>query len=199
MRHGAVKGPTAPIALRFIEVRDLAPKRVGERAERWDTYDRRQSHHAHRATDESPGNESSLKGESREVTMPSQTTQILLVEDEDAHAELIQLSFESRPDVRLAVATTLREARSRLAESTPDLMIVDSLLPDGRGLELLQNPPQTMPGATILMTSQADETMRAEAMASGATQYVVKSEVTLLEMPAIADGALGRRGPERDR
>ncbi len=116
---------------------------------------------------------------------------VLLVEDEEAHAELMQLSFEARDDIRLLVATSLEDARGRLAESPPDLLIIDSLLPDGRGIELLE---ARAPGASypvILLTSHADGAMQAEAMAAGVTQYVVKSEVTLLEMPEIADKALG--------
>ncbi len=115
---------------------------------------------------------------------------VLLVEDEEAHAELMQLSFGARDDIRLVVATSLEDARGHLAESPPDLLIIDSLLPDGRGIELLE---ARAPGASypvILLTSHADGAMQAEAMAAGVTQYVVKSEVTLLEMPEIADNAL---------
>ncbi len=123
--------------------------------------------------------------------MQARTNHVLLVEDEEAHAELIQLSFESRDDFRLMVARSLEEARIRLAESEPDLMIIDSLLPDGRGLELLRDRPGC-PYPVILLTSHADETMQAEAMEAGASRYVVKSEVTLLDMPQIVDRELGR-------
>ncbi len=132
---------------------------------------------------------------SRDVTMQTRTKHVLLVEDEEAHAELITLSFESRADVRLIVATSLQEARSRLAESMPDLLIVDSLLPDGRGLELLKETRRASACASMLLTSQADETMQAEAMAAGATRYVVKSDVTLSDMPRIVDEVLRRIGP----
>ncbi len=119
--------------------------------------------------------------------MQARTKHVLLVEDEEAHAELMQLSFEVREDIRLAVATSLEEARGHLASSTPDLLIIDSMLPDGRGIELLEAraPEDSYP--VLLLTSHADKTMQAEAMAAGATEYVVKSEVTLLEMPQIVD------------
>ncbi len=129
--------------------------------------------------------------------MHERTKHVLLVEDEEAHAELIQLSFEIRDDIQLTVATSLEEARRHLAASAPDLLIIDSLLPDGRGIELLGAPPQEIPYPVILLTSHADEAMQAEAMAAGATQYVVKSEVTLLEMPEIVDGAFREAGTDR--
>ncbi len=129
--------------------------------------------------------------------MQARTKHVLLVEDEEAHAELIQLSFESRDDIQLAVVTNLEEARGRLAQSTPDLLIVDSMLPDGMGIELLETPPRATPYPVILLTSHADATKQAEAMAAGVTQYIVKSEVTLFEMPEIADGALREAGTNR--
>ncbi len=123
--------------------------------------------------------------------MQTRKKHVLLVEDEEAHAELIQLSFESRADIRLTVARSLEEARAHLAQSRPDMMIIDSLLPDGRGLELLQDR-QGSPYPVILLTSHADETMQAEAMKAGASRYVVKSEVTLLEMPVLVDDTLAQ-------
>ena len=44
--------------------------------------------------------------------------------------------------------------------------------------------------AVILLTSHADQAMEAEALQAGAKRYVVKSELTLLEMPDIVDAAL---------
>ena len=129
--------------------------------------------------------------------MEARTKHVLLVEDEEAHAELIQLSFEVRDDIRLAVVTNLEEARGHLAQSTPDLLIVDSLLPDGRGIELLETRGPESSYPAILLTSHSDEAMQDEAMAAGATQYVVKSEVTLLEMPQIVDSTFRDAGPDR--
>ncbi len=149
------------------------------------------------AAGEYPGNESPLEGGAsplpREVTMQTRTKHVLLVEDEEAHAELMQLSFESRADIRLTVARSLEEARHHLAESGPDLLIIDSLLPDGRGLELLQDDRRESPCPVIPLTSHADETMQADAMEAGASRYVVKSEVTLLDRPQLVDDALRQR------
>jgi DNA-binding NtrC family response regulator len=119
---------------------------------------------------------------------------VLLVEDDPAHAELIGLSFEPRDDLELVLASSLEEARGRLAAGAPDLLIVDSLLPDGRGVDLLEVRPRDAAYPIILLTSHADAAMEAEAMAAGVTRYVVKSDVTLLEMPEIVDQALRESG-----
>ncbi len=120
------------------------------------------------------------------------TIDVLLVEDEEAHAELMQLSFEARDDIRLEIASSLEEARALLARSTPDMAIVDSLLPDGRGLDLVRELRHESRYPIVLLTSHADESMQAEALEAGASGYVVKSEVTLLDMPRIVDHELGR-------
>ena len=70
------------------------------------------------------------------MTAPS----ILVVEDDAAHAELIGLAFEPDEDFHLRLAPSLREAREAIAETRPELVITDLLLPDGRGTDLL--PPQ---------------------------------------------------------
>ena len=120
------------------------------------------------------------------------TIHVLLVEDEEAHAELMQLSFESRDDIRLLIASSLGEARALLSRSTPDMAIIDSLLPDGRGLDLVRELRHESRYPVVLLTSHADESMQAAALEAGASGYVVKTEVTLLDMPRIVDRELGR-------
>ena len=122
--------------------------------------------------------------------MGSAPIHILLVEDDEDHAELIRLGFESRGGgMVLAIARSLEEARARLAESAPDAVIIDSLLPDGRGVELLP-AGRDLPYPVVLLTSHGDEAMKAEAIAAGVSEYVVKSDTTLLDLPDIAKSAL---------
>lgn len=123
--------------------------------------------------------------------MGERKIQILLVEDDEAHAELVRRAFTARyPDATLRVAETLRDARAFLAISAPDLLITDYVLPDGRGLELLAGPGIEPSFPAIVMTSHGDEELAVEAMKSGALDYLVKSEATLSDMPHIAMRAL---------
>ncbi|MEE9465425.1 MAG: ATP-binding protein [Candidatus Neomarinimicrobiota bacterium] len=117
--------------------------------------------------------------------------QILLVEDEAGHAELVRRSFGPHTDrYHLTAVTTLREAREVLAAKTPDLLIVDLGLPDGNGEELLPPEPESAPYPVIVMTSFGDEQVAVDAMKSGALDYLVKSDSTLADMHHIADRAL---------
>ncbi len=120
---------------------------------------------------------------------------ILLVEDEEAHIELMQRAFEDEGElVNLMVVRTLQEARGYMSESTPDLVVVDLLLPDGEGTELLPpaNTEQLFP--VVIMTSHGDEQIAVSVMKSGALDYVVKTDLALAAMPRIAKRALREWG-----
>jgi signal transduction histidine kinase/CheY-like chemotaxis protein len=71
---------------------------------------------------------------------------ILIVEDQPSTREYISESLSSR-GYSVELASDGRSARNRVAEQTPDLVILDLILPDGNGFELLSewraNPATT--------------------------------------------------------
>lgn len=117
---------------------------------------------------------------------------ILLIEDEEAHAELVRRSFEDTADsIRLATVSSLEQAFQHLAKSTPDLVIVDWVLPDGRGDEILSfRKGGALPFPVIVMTSHGDEGIAVEVMKKGALDYVVKSEHAFGDMAHMVRHAL---------
>lgn len=116
---------------------------------------------------------------------------IILVEDEDAHVELVRRAFgTSMPKCRLKVAHNLCDARQLLTELQPHLVIADLVLPDGRGVELIPDKSMAADYPLILMTSHGDEKMAVEAIKLGALDYVVKSDATLADMPHVAERAI---------
>jgi PAS domain S-box-containing protein len=125
--------------------------------------------------------------------MSDDAVQILLIEDDAAHAELIERAFELHTDrARLNFVRSLAEARAYLERqiSPPDLIIADWRLPDGESLELLASASGTGTIPIVIMTSHGNERVAVDAMKFGALDYVVKSDITLLEMPHIATRAL---------
>ena len=127
--------------------------------------------------------------------MTKSNINVLLVEDDEAHAELIRRSFEMRAGLMsLAVVENLREARDYLADSTPELALIDLVLPDGKGVELLPSEGEESEYPIVIMTSHGDEEVAVEAMKAGALNYVVKSGETLANMPQIVEGALREWG-----
>ena len=115
---------------------------------------------------------------------------ILLVEDDPAHAELIQRAFEDRgSESRLTIASTLEEARAHMKNFKPTLIIADWRLPDGDSSELL---PEDHNSSTpvIIMTSYGNERNAVNVMKSGALDYIVKSSESMTDMPHIAERAI---------
>jgi len=123
--------------------------------------------------------------------MPRENVTILLVEDEEAHAELVRRAFRaSSSRVNLECAFSLREASSYLQKHVPDLVIADWLLPDGQGTDILPSRKEDHLFPFVLMTSYGNEQIAVDAMKAGAADYVVKSPSAFTEMPRIAEHVL---------
>ena len=123
--------------------------------------------------------------------MPEAVIHILLIEDEDPHAELIQRAFEDQnTHVRIHRVKSLSEARMQMLAQEPSLIIADWRLPDGESMELLPDHHDPLATPIILMTSYGNERIAVEALKSGALDYVVKSPESMLDMPHLAERAI---------
>lgn len=113
-------------------------------------------------------------------------TDILLVEDESAHADLVQRAFERQSEAfHLTITTTIASTREYLAHARPALIISDWRLPDGEGTDLINSDIPV-----VIMTSHGNERVAVDAIKAGALDYLVKSETALMDMPHIAGRAL---------
>ena len=122
---------------------------------------------------------------------PLPAQRILLVEDDEAHAEIVLRAFEDEGAAfQLTVATSLKAACALLAHSTFDLVISDLNLPDGRGIELLPSNPEELHAPFMLMTGQGSQQMAVQALKAGVLDYIIKSDATLTRMPALARQAI---------
>src|SRR5689334_11156167 len=125
--------------------------------------------------------------------MSEKPIHVLLVEDEPAHAELVQRAFEaSSRNFQFSVAESLAQARTYLEDTRepPALIIADWMLPDGKGMDLLPSNQEQFHFPLVLMTSYGNEKVAVEAIKAGALDYVVKSEAVLADMPYIVERAL---------
>ncbi len=120
---------------------------------------------------------------------------IILVEDEEAHAQLIERAFATNePDTEFCLAGTLAQARELIAEEPPTLLILDFMLPDGRGIDLLVNNRKIIEFPVIILTSHGTEKIAVEAMKAGALDYVVKSADAFAKMPQIVERVIREWG-----
>ena len=116
---------------------------------------------------------------------------ILMVEDEPAHAELVSRAFENQAErFNLTVVASLQEATHYLSAHRPDLVLADLVLPDGMGSDLLPGNAEGARFPVVVMTSYGDEKAAVKAMRAGALNYIVKSEVTLRDMPHLVTQTL---------
>ncbi len=116
--------------------------------------------------------------------MLAEGLKILIVEDEDAHADAICRAFHAvaaSADTR--IVGTLRQYRLVMATDPPDLVLMDLNLPDGCAIDILPQPPIGGPCPYIIMTAFGNEEMAVAALKAGALDYIVKSPDTFAGMP----------------
>src|SRR5690606_41252996 len=121
---------------------------------------------------------------------------ILVVEDEASLQQLLAYNLE-RAGFAVEQAYDADEARTLIAEATPDLVLLDWMLPYMSGLELCRQPrrqPATANLPIILLTARVDERDRLRGPATGGDDYGTKP-VSIGELIARVRGVLRRRRP----
>jgi two-component system phosphate regulon response regulator PhoB len=101
---------------------------------------------------------------------------ILIIEDEKPIRDLIAFGLR-RAGYEVKEAEDCREARARIADARPDLMLVDWMLPDMSGLELtrsLKRSKDTEEIPVIMLTARAEEQDKVGGLEGGADDYITK-------------------------
>jgi signal transduction histidine kinase/DNA-binding response OmpR family regulator len=120
-----------------------------------------------------------------EVQVP--TTKILIVDDSvcDRRTYVRYLESEVDHSYEIVEAETLEDGLELWRSQRPDIVLLDVKLPDGDGLEFLEAlseeyPDQRLP--VIVLTGQGDEPTAVRAMKLGASDYLVKRDVTAISL-----------------
>lgn len=98
---------------------------------------------------------------------------LLLVDDEAALREPLA-EYLSRQGFAVTQAASAAEARSRLREELPELVLLDIMMPGEDGLSLCRHLSETRALPTILLTAKSEATDRIVGLEIGADDYVVK-------------------------
>ena len=128
----------------------------------------------------------------------STTPRILVGEDEAALSLLLTYNLESEGSV-VARAERGDDAEVMLAESVPDLVILDWMLPGVSGFEIcrrLRAREATRDLPVIMLTARGEEAERVRGLSIGADDYVVKP-FSVPELMARVRSLLRRARPER--
>ncbi|GIE86515.1 PP2C family protein-serine/threonine phosphatase [Actinoplanes regularis] len=102
---------------------------------------------------------------------------VLLVEDDEGDAFLVsELLSEAEAPFELTVASSLREARDRVADA--ECVLLDLGLPDAEGIDGLRKLLAVAGRAAVcVLTGRSDEHLGVQAVAEGAQDYLVKGQV----------------------
>ena len=111
---------------------------------------------------------------------------ILLVEDNVDIQQLNKELLEEERGYKVRTAMNLAESRESIKQSTPDLIVLDIMLPDGSGLDFLKELRQA--GADVpvlLLTALSESGDEVKGIREGGDDYVAKpydSEVLLVRI-----------------
>lgn len=119
---------------------------------------------------------------------------VLYLEDSAMDADLARRHLARHaPEIAFEIATTLVEARERLAEKTYDVLLSDLRLPDGSGLELLAEVrARDLPTAVVILTGSGDQDAAIAALKAGADDYLTKRGDYLERLPRTLHAARER-------
>ena len=101
---------------------------------------------------------------------------VLVVEDEDALAELLQYNLK-KEGFRVSMAADGEEAMMLVEERQPDVVLLDWMLPKVSGIEVcrrLRNRQETRNLPIIMLTARGEEADRIRGLDTGADDYIVK-------------------------
>ena len=121
---------------------------------------------------------------------------ILVMEDEDALATLLQYNLE-KEGYDVAVASDGEEGMLQIDERQPDLVLLDWMLPKVSGIEVcrrLRARSETRNIPIIMLTARGEETDRIRGLDTGADDYIVKP-FSMSELSARIRAVLRRLRP----
>lgn len=101
---------------------------------------------------------------------------VLLVEDEAALATMLRYNLEKQ-GFRVEEAVDGQEALIRIAESTPDIVLLDWMLPVMSGIEVcrqIRRRPRTRDLPVIMVTARTEDQDAVRGLNTGADDYITK-------------------------
>src|SRR5919204_907608 len=118
---------------------------------------------------------------------------VLIVDDHAVVRTGIRLLLVQEPDIEpVGEAGTAREAVFEARSTKPDVILLDVVMPDQSGIEVIPTLLKENPEAKILVLSMQDDPQYVrEAFAAGASGYVLKEGAGTEGVGGIPEGARG--------
>jgi len=117
---------------------------------------------------------------------------ILLIEDEEAISEPLAAAL-AREGFASVVAETVAKGLELFESRSPDLVLLDVMLPDGDGRDVLRRIRETSRTPVVMLTARGEEMDRVLGLELGADDYVTKP-FSAAELAARIRAVLRRAG-----
>jgi two-component system phosphate regulon response regulator PhoB len=130
--------------------------------------------------------------------MMSETSRILIVEDDPSLVELLRYNLENE-GFDVAIARDGEAGLEAVDSDTPDLVVLDWMLPNVSGIEIcrqLRQKSETRSMPVIMLTAKGEENDRIRGLETGADDYIVKP-FSPAELTARIKAVLRRAHPEQ--
>jgi len=122
--------------------------------------------------------------------MASEGTILLVEDDKDLNDANSRALWLRGYDVRTAM--TLAEARERLNEAEPDVILLDAMLPDGDGVSFCAEIRGATQAHILFLTAKSEHEDMVKGLATGGDDYITKP-FHMDEMLARVEAAIRRR------
>ncbi len=117
--------------------------------------------------------------------------QVYLLEDDESICELVQCTLDMH-SISCRTFTTVKAFSAAIDEHLPDVVLLDIMLADGNGLEVLERLKARFPALCVIMLSAlGKETDKVKGLNAGADDYIAKP-FGVLELIARVNAALRR-------
>ena len=102
---------------------------------------------------------------------------VMVVDDNPQNLELLEVYMEDLPEVRVITATNGLEAMEKVAQESPDLVLLDIMMPKMSGFEVcgrIKNDPKTRDIVVVMVTALNETGDIERAAECGTDDYVSK-------------------------
>ena len=98
---------------------------------------------------------------------------ILIVDDEERMVRFIRMNLE-HDGFQVSEAFNGKQAIQKLRDVTPDLILLDIMMPDLDGFEVLETVREISTVPVIMLTAKGEEDDRVRRLELGAADYITK-------------------------
>lgn len=101
-------------------------------------------------------------------------TNILIVEDELAIAEMVEIILRRENFLHIDICETYQKATNYISNNLYDLYILDIMLPDGVGLDLAKQIRLKSDAPIFFLTAKESDADKIRGFMNGADDYITK-------------------------